>query len=576
MDGQRHELCMCSSEHNSQPSRYKYIKTLAAMVTTVTGGHSTDSQDQDVGNGEADTAQLIGGQRSGTARKANRMLLGLLEDSSRYDMKSDYSLPDTWLRKRRPGAQTTVDGEAESIDTKKTRTTGKKVKPSGPGPDAKRKPATAPAPTNCKKEGTALAASRKASNGQTRAASSATRNTGSTNVGPFEPSSDDTIELGHQFFRVNAPSAGIDCEITSSLLLTPKDIAAQQIVRLHFIRHPEVSEEYKVSFEHPNNGFFNPIHEIGKCIKYAVEIYFPKTFKKRGSKLLQQLSSAYASRDQTAFVQAVEQYNDLVRTIPQSQVSAHLQQTNKIPRAFIHDILQIAYSRCVLPNVSGLKEYRSFSNFVYGELLPTFLSTVYQQCSLKPGQIFIDLGSGVGNCVVQASLEYGCALSFGCEIMKNASTLAEEQLKELEKRCVLWGIDLKPIEFSLRKSFIDNDRVNALLPQCDVLLINNFIFDSKLNQAVEKLIQGLKPGCKIITLRNLRPSGYTINFDDVENILNRLKVEKFTLPEDSVSWTYRGGGEYFISTVQADIDESVFHSYAKGRVRGMRPPKYTR
>ncbi|AEY97314.1 FAER326Cp [Eremothecium gossypii FDAG1] len=564
------------ANHNSQPSRHIYIKAPVTMAQTVRGADAAGNQNQNAGKGGVETTQLVGGQRPGAARKANRMLLGLLEDSARYDMKSDYSLPDTWLRKRRATAQKTAKAEDKSVDTKKTRAAGKKTKPSEAGPDAKAKSGMTSAPSSSSTDAAAPAATGKARNGKARAASSVTRNTVLANASPFASPSEDVIELQHQFFRITDHQDCVNREITSSLLLTPKDVADQQIVRLHFILYPDVSEEYKVTFGHPNNGVFNPIHEIGKCIKYAVEIYFPKTFKKKGSKLLQQLSKAYASMNQSAFVEAVEQYNDLVRAIPQDQVNEHLQQTKKIPRAFIHDILQMAYSRCVLPNVNGLKEYRSFSNFVYGELLPTFLSTVYQQCDLKPGQIFIDLGSGVGNCVVQASLEYGCALSFGCEIMKNASALAKSQLKELEERCALWGVDLKPIEFSLRKSFIDNERVNELLPQCDVLLINNFIFDTKLNQAVEKLIQGLKPGCKIITLKNLRPSGYTINFDDVENILNRLKVEKFTLPEDSVSWTYRGGGEYFISTVQADIDESVFHSYAKGRVRGMRPAKYTK
>lgn len=37
--------------------------------------------------------------------------------------------------------------------------------------------------------------------------------------------------------------------------------------------------------------------------------------------------------------------------------------------------------------------------------------------------VFLDLGSGVGNCVIQAALEYQCKYSASCEIMKKANEL---------------------------------------------------------------------------------------------------------------------------------------------------------
>ena len=51
----------------------------------------------------------------------------------------------------------------------------------------------------------------------------------------------------------------------------------------------------------------------------------------------------------------------------------------------------------------------------------------------------VDLGSGVGNVVLQAALEIGCE-SWGCEMMPNACTLADLQQAEFKARCRLWGI----------------------------------------------------------------------------------------------------------------------------------------
>lgn len=346
-------------------------------------------------------------------------------------------------------------------------------------------------------------------------------------------------------------------------------------VRLKSILFPDYEEEYVVDFR-ADYSKYNPMLEIAKLIENTVRVYLPaKYFENARKTIVKPLNTSFDNADQETFINCVVAYNEFVSKLSRQEILEHLKTVREVPRAFFHDLLHIVYTRVIHPQVGKLRNYEAFSNYVYGELLPNFLSKVYTQCGLKPDHIFMDLGSGVGNCVIQAALEFGCTLSFGCEIMPNASLLTEAQCEELKQRCRLLGLNLPPLEFSLRKSFIDNKRVNELLAKCDVLLVNNFIFDAEMNKHVESIIQNLKPGCKIITLKNLRPRGYTINFDDVGNILNRLRVQRFDLEEESVSWTHRGG-EYFISTVEVDIDESIFTTYSKGRVRTNKRVKYTR
>ncbi|AET39170.1 histone methyltransferase DOT1 Ecym_4091 [Eremothecium cymbalariae DBVPG len=547
--------------------------------------------------------------------KPNRMLLELLEDSNKYDMRSQCSLPESWLRKRpqvsyklthtkvlkqddnmkkaekntsssRPSRKNKNKLVKNGVAIKSTKTVSSLKK------NKSRKEATKRVTTSngASKEHKVISKSNQTKlpdisnlanfepeeSSQTAGKSSSDSNQQKKGNESFIVDSDEKLILAHDFFNLDNFSESFNGNITSSLILSTKDTETQRIIRVYSIMYPEHYEEYKIDFASYSKQYYNSIVEIGKFIEYAVMLYMPQPFYDQGTKIVRSLNEAFDTMNQELFIETVEEYNKVITSIPRSSIITRLRSLKSIPRSFIHDFLQIAYSRCILPNVNGLKEYQGFSNFVYGELLPSFLSTAFDQCGLKSEHLFMDLGSGVGNCVVQASLEYGCKLSFGCEIMQNASELAELQLEELRNRCALWGIRVRPIEFCLRKSFVDNHRVNELLPQCDIILINNFIFDAKLNQMVERLIQRLKPGCKLITLRNLRPSGYTINFYDVENILNRLKVQKFVLPDDSVSWTYKGGGEYYISTVESDIDDSVFHSYAKGRVRSNKTIKYTR
>lgn len=358
-------------------------------------------------------------------------------------------------------------------------------------------------------------------------------------------------------------------------LSSENDVSSVTTAKLQSFLFSNYMEEYKIDFER-TTAIYNPMSEIGKLIEYSCLVFLPLPYaKKLKETILPDLNASFDNSDTKGFVNAINSYNEMIRQIPRSRIINHLETIDKIPRSFIHDFLHIVYTRSIHPQANKLKHYKAFSNYVYGELLPNFLSDVYQQCKLKKGGTFMDLGSGVGNCVVQAALECGCALSFGCEIMEDASDLTVLQYQELTKRCKLFGMRLNNVEFSLKKSFVDNKRVIELIPQCDVILVNNFLFDENLNKEVEKILQTAKVGCQIISLKSLRSLTYQIDFYNVENIFNRLKVQRYDLKEDSVSWTH-SGGEYYISTVMADVDESLFSPTARGRRNRGVPVKYTR
>ena len=334
------------------------------------------------------------------------------------------------------------------------------------------------------------------------------------------------------------------------------------------------AERFRVNFS-KDASRYDPMVEIGKFIEYVALIYLPDPYCQllKGD-IIPKLNDAYDTSNDEYFIEMVKEYNKFIQKVPRYKIINHLQNLKKIPVSFIHDILQTVYIRTIHPRANQLKHYEAFSNYVYGELLPNFLSKIFKQCNLNQSSIFLDLGSGVGNCVIQAALEYQCKLSAGCEIMKEASDLTEYQYRELLERCKIMGLKLSPVKFLLKQSFVANKAVENIIKDCDVLLINNFLFDMELNKEVEKLIQNVKVGCKIISLKSLRRPGYALDFYNTDNILSRLKVEKFNFEEDSVSWTHTGG-EYYISTVLESIDESLLDIRSRFR-RVKKPIKYTR
>ncbi|GMG20866.1 unnamed protein product [[Candida] boidinii] len=178
-----------------------------------------------------------------------------------------------------------------------------------------------------------------------------------------------------------------------------------------------------------------------------------------------------------------------------NQLLKYVKNLDKFPLVSIYEILNQCYIRTVLPEAKKLSSYKAFSNYVYGELMPSFLTMVYKQSGLDANSTFIDLGSGVGNCCIQAALEFGCK-SYGCEIMEHASRLCELQLIEFENRCKILGLNPGKIEFYLYQSFEDNKPVKETVNQCNVILCNNYLFDSKLNLKVTELFTDLKVGLK--------------------------------------------------------------------------------
>jgi hypothetical protein len=106
--------------------------------------------------------------------------------------------------------------------------------------------------------------------------------------------------------------------------------------------------------------------------------------------------------------------------------------TGGVPVKLWKTIMEEVYQRSVGPDVDETKKYKSFSSETYGELNPmyvvfihgcgsmlvwlkcvsrSFVSDIIHRLGLGPGKVFLDLGSGVGNCVLQAALQYVLVLA---------------------------------------------------------------------------------------------------------------------------------------------------------------------
>lgn len=251
----------------------------------------------------------------------------------------------------------------------------------------------------------------------------------------------------------------------------------------------------------------------------------------------------------SGFKNAISEYNSsLLQLVEDGIVAKNLDALHELPRHLVDFILDQIYDRTVAPKVELLSKYENGTDYVYGELLHPFISKILlDECNMTSKQVMVDLGSGVGNVVLQAALEVGCE-SYGCEMMENACNLAEAQEKEFDARCVLWGI--KPGKVQLeRGDFRRNTVIHEALKRADVVLVNNKAFTSQLNDDLSRMFLDLKTGCKVVSLKSfVTDSSYNVN-DVARSIFD---VEEKTYPEDFVSWTH-AGGSYFIATKKLPV-----------------------
>jgi [histone H3]-lysine79 N-trimethyltransferase len=247
-----------------------------------------------------------------------------------------------------------------------------------------------------------------------------------------------------------------------------------------------------------------------------------------------------------SFVAIIDEFNQMLETaIDDGTVAQQLKKTMALDLSLINLIMVQIYSRTVSPKVDLLKKYENGTSNVYGEIEHSLASRIFAQTGLRSDQVFIDMGSGVGNVVLQAALEIGCE-SWGIEQMPNPASLARDQLREFNARCKRWSI--KPGKATvLEGDFLNSPEIDAALRRADVVLINNKAFLPELNNSILMKMLDLKEGCKVVSLKSFLPVDWKIKARNVHDPKNLLRVERKEYFSKDVSWTI-SGGEYFIAT----------------------------
>jgi H3 lysine-79-specific histone-lysine N-methyltransferase len=311
---------------------------------------------------------------------------------------------------------------------------------------------------------------------------------------------------------------------------------------------PSGPERFQLSLpKDPSN--FNPLDDIYYTIEEIVQHYLPADLASELSSeadgTVRLLKRAVVKNQPDEFKRIVESFNTTMKKkLEDGTIANVLDSKHAIPLNLVKCILAQVYWRTVSPYAYLLKRVKG-KETTYGELLPNFVHNIFQQTGLNSRSVFVDLGSGVGNVVLQSALQTG-AESYGIEIMDKPAEYANDQAGELRARAKLWNINLGPITL-LHGDFLESPQVDDVLRCADVVLVNNKVFPSKLNNQLLDKFLDLQLGCKVVSLASFGGGAGKQGVRNENNIANLFDEERYESGTGSVSWAGESV-EYFIMT----------------------------
>jgi H3 lysine-79-specific histone-lysine N-methyltransferase len=293
---------------------------------------------------------------------------------------------------------------------------------------------------------------------------------------------------------------------------------------------------------------YNPPGDIWNCIEEIIQHYLPPDLATELSSdtegTVRLLKRAVHKNCPEDFQAELAKFNTLIRDkLADGTIPSIIDSMHAVPLSLVKCITAQSYNRVVSPHAHRLRKVKG-KETTYGELLTPFVHKIFAQTGLNSSHVFVDLGSGVGNVVLQAALQTG-AESWGIEKMPLAASLGSKQASELRARARLWNIDLGAIHL-LAGDFLETPEIDAVLRRADVVLVNNKVFGEKLNNDLLQKFLDLKDGCKVVSLESFG-GGAKQGVRHEQAIAGLFDEERYESGTASVSWAGESV-EYFIAT----------------------------
>ncbi|XP_076656962.1 DOT1 like histone lysine methyltransferase grappa isoform X3 [Halictus rubicundus] len=276
---------------------------------------------------------------------------------------------------------------------------------------------------------------------------------------------------------------------------------------------------------------------------------------------------AYDTRDYESMKNLCDKFNRAIDSLVQLEKGTSLpsQRLNKRPsRGLLRHILQQTYNQAVV-EPDKLNQYEPFSPEVYGETSYELVCQMIDQIEITEDDVFVDLGSGVGQVVLQMAAATLCRICVGVERADVPSRYAQSMEVNFRKWLNWYG--KRCGEYRLVKGDFLADEHRESITGATIVFVNNFAFGPTVDHQLKERFADLRDGARIVSSKSFCPLNFRITDRNLSDIGTIMHVSEMSPLKGSVSWTGKPVS-YYLHVIDRTKLERYFHRLKNNKQGG--------
>ncbi|XP_022699134.1 histone-lysine N-methyltransferase, H3 lysine-79 specific-like isoform X2 [Varroa jacobsoni] len=242
----------------------------------------------------------------------------------------------------------------------------------------------------------------------------------------------------------------------------------------------------------------------------------------------------YDPRDYDSMRSLCERFNKAIDSVLKIWKGTSMRKATRPSLSLLRHIILKVYNQSVL-DPDRLNMYEPFSPEVYGETSFDFVAQMTQETDFDDDTIFVDLGSGVGQVVLQVAAMTQVKQCIGIEKAETPNHYAERMDKNFRFWMRWYGKSYSDYEL-IRGDFLSAEN-RHLIENASIVFANNFAFGPTVDHQLKQLFQEMRDGSRIISSRAFCPLQFRLTDRTLSDIGAMLHVREVQPKKGSVSWT---------------------------------------
>lgn len=242
----------------------------------------------------------------------------------------------------------------------------------------------------------------------------------------------------------------------------------------------------------------------------------------------------YNTRDFDSMRNLCERYNKAIDSVSKLWKGTSVRKETRPTLPLLRHILHKVYNQSV-DDPDRLNSYEPFSPQVYGETSFDFIAQMIEETDFDEDTIFVDLGSGVGQVILQVAAMTTVKQCIGIEKAETPCVYAERMDENFRFWMRWYGKSYSDYKL-IRGDFL-SDKNRHYIETASIVFANNYTFGPTVDHQLKGVFQEMSDGSRIISSRAFCHLQFRITDRTLSDIGAMMHVREVQPKKGSVSWT---------------------------------------